>query len=191
MADSKYLNRVALDDDTTIANDPITAGTAGLLTFGKNVGQVCRVVETMLGTGSTLAPAASTYLAGTGAGTSEWTNVSVFPQQHDVVWQFLGTVTSPVTHGTPWRVEQAGTLLSIRLVLGTIAATGAALTVDLLKNGVSVLSTTPSITVGQQINTNAPVFSSTALSADNLLVPKILTGADGVNLQVTLKYRDN
>jgi hypothetical protein len=191
MADSKYIGRVAFDDDTTLADDAITPGSSGLLIFGKNVGQALRVIEVFLGTGSTLTPAGSQYLAGTGAGTAEWTAVTSFPQRHDVVWQFLGTVTSPVTHGTPWRVEHSGTLLSIRLVLATVAATGAALTVDLLKNGNSVLSTKPSITVGQQINTNAPVFTSTAVAADDLLKPMILTGSDGVNLQVTLKYQDN
>jgi hypothetical protein len=190
MADSKYINRVALDDDSTIANDPITGGSSGLLTFGKNVGQAIRVIETMLGTGSTLAPAASQYLAGTGAGTAEWQAVSLFPQQHDVPWQFA-TVTSPTTHGTPWRVEQAGTLLSIRLVLGTVAATGLACVVDLLKNGVSVLSTKPSITVGQAINTNAPVFTSTGLVADDILKPQITQGSDGAGLLVIVKYRDN
>jgi hypothetical protein len=189
---SKYIARIAVDDDTTIPDDALTGGVStGHLAHHPNIAQAIRTIEVFLGTGSTLVPAASQYLAGTGAGTAEWTTVTSFPQRHDVVWQFLGTVVSPVTHGTPWRVEQSGTLLSIRLVLGTGAATGAALTVDLLKNGSSVLSTKPSITVGQQINTNAPVFTATALAADDLLKPVILTGSDGVNLQVTLKYQDN
>jgi len=188
MADSKYINRVALDDDSTIANDPITAGTSGLLTFGKNVGQALRVIETMLGTGSTLTPAASQYLAGTGAGTSEWTNVALFPKGHEPAWQFA-TVTNPTTHGTPWRVRQAGTLLDIWLIMGG-NATGI-VTVDLLKNGVSVLSTKPSISAGQDLNTNAVVFSNTALVADDKLKPQITAGSDAIPLLVTVQYRDN
>jgi hypothetical protein len=187
---SKYLNRVALDDDTSIADDPITPGSTGHLTVHPNIAQAVRTIEVFLGIGSTLAPGASTYLAGTGTGTAEWNAVSLFPQQHDVPWQFA-TVTNPTTHGTPWRVEQAGTLLSIRLVLGTVAATGLACEVDLLKNGVSVLSTKPSITVGQAINTNAPVFTSTGLVANDLLKPQITQGSDGAGLLVILKYRDN
>jgi hypothetical protein len=116
--------------------------------------------------------------------------VSLFPQQHDVPWQFT-TVTSPTTHGVPWRVEKAGTLLSIRLVLGTVAASGSACQVELLKNGSNVLSTKPSITVGQAINTNTPVFSNTALAADDLLLPKISQGSDGAGLLVVVNYRDN
>lgn len=190
MPNSKYLGRVALDDDTTIPDDPYTAGQTGHLDHHKILAQAVRVLETYLGTGSTLAPSATTYLAGTGAGTSDMASVSLFPQQHDVPWEFA-TVTSVTTHGIPWRVEQAGTLLSIRLVLGTVAATGLACTVDLLKNGVSVLSTLPSITVGQAINTNAPVFSSTALVANDILKPQITQGSDGAGLLVILKYRDN
>jgi hypothetical protein len=182
------LNRIALDDDTSIADDPITPGSTGHLTVHPNIAQAVRTIEAFLGTGSTLAPGASTYLAGTGTGTAEWNAVSLFPQQHDVPWQFA-TVTSPTTHGTPWRVEQAGTLLSIRLVMGA-NATGT-VTVDLLKNGVSVLSTKPSISAGQAINTNAPVFSSTGLVADDLLKPQITVGADSMPLLVILKYRDN
>jgi hypothetical protein len=185
---SKYLNRIALDDDTSIADDPITPGSTGHLTVHPNIAQAVRVIEAFLGTGSTLAPSGATYLAGTGTGTAEWNAVSLFPQQHDVPWQFA-TVTNPTTHGTPWRVEQAGTLLSIRLVMGA-NATGT-VTVDLLKNGVSVLSTKPSISVGQAINTNAPVFSSTGLVADDLLKPQITVGADAIPLLVILKYRDN
>jgi hypothetical protein len=187
---SKYLNRVAIDDDSTIPDDPITPGSTGHLAHHQNLAQAVRTIETFLGTGSTLAPSASTYLAGTGTGTAELNAVTLFPQQHDVPWQFA-TVTSPTTHGTPWRVEQAGTLLSIRLVLGTVAATGLACVVDLLKNGVSVLSTKPSITVGQAINTNAPVFTSTGLVADDILKPQITQGSDGAGLLVVLKYRDN
>lgn len=187
---SKYLGRVAIDDDTTISDDAITPGSSGHLLVHPNLAQAVRVIEAFLGTGSTLAPAASQYLAGTGTGTAEWTNVTLFPQQHDVPWQFA-TVTSPTTHGTSWRVEQAGTLLSIRLVLGTVATTGSACVVDLLKNGASVLSTKPSITVGQAISTNAPVFTSTALVADDLLKPQITSGSDGAGLLVILKYRDN
>jgi hypothetical protein len=187
---SRYVGRALIDDDTTIGDDPIAAGTPGIRTFGENVGQAIRVIETFLGTGSTLAPAASTYLAGTGAGTADFVSVSLFPQQHDVPWQF-NTVASVTTHGIPWRVEKPGTLLSMRLVLGTVAASGLACQVDLLKNGSSVVSTKPSITVGQQINTNTPVFSNTALAADDLLLPRITQGSDGVGLLVIVNYRDN
>jgi hypothetical protein len=187
---SRYVGRALIDDDTTIGDDPIAAGAPGIRTFGENVGQAIRVIETFLGTGSTLTPAATTYLAGTGAGTAEWTSVSLFPQQHDVPWQF-NTVVTVTTHGVPWRVEKAGTLLSIRLVLGTVAVSGSACQVDLLKNGSSVLSTKPSITVGQDINTNTPVFSNTALAADDRLKPSITQGSDGAGLLVIVNYRDN
>jgi hypothetical protein len=63
--------------------------------------------------------------------------------------------------------------------------------VDLLKNGSSVVSTKPSITVGQAINTNTPVFSNVALATDDLLLPRITQGSDGVNLLVVVNYRDN
>ena len=158
--------------------------------FGQGVGEALRVIETLLGTGATLSPLASTYFGGTGTGTADFIPVDLFPATHEVSWQFT-TVTSITTHGVPWRVEQAGTLLSIRLVLGTVAASGSACQVDLLKNGSSVVSTKPSITVGQQINTNTPVFSNVSLAADDLLLPRITQGSDGVNLLVIAKYRDN
>jgi hypothetical protein len=190
MANSKWLGRVATDDDTTLPDDPYSGGQTGHLNHHQVIAQLARVAEVFLGNGSTLAPAASTYLAGTGAGTAEWTSVSLFPQGHEPAWQFT-TVATPTTHGVPWRVEQAGTLLSIRLVLGTVAASGSACQVDLLKNGSSVLSTKPSITVGQTINTNTPVFSNTALVADDQLRPQITQGSDGAGLLVIVKYRDN
>jgi hypothetical protein len=185
---SKYLNRVAIDDDTTIPDDPITPGSTGHLTVHPNIAQAVRVIEAFLGTGSTLVPSASTYLAGTGPGTADFVSVSLFPQQHDVPWEFV-TVTAPTTHGIPWRVEKAGTLLSIRLIMGA-NATGT-VTVDLLKNGASVLSTKPSISAGQDINTNAPAFSNTALIADDRLKPQITVGSDAIPLLVILNYRDN
>ena len=188
---SKYIVRVAVDDDSTIPDDALTGGvSSGHLSHHPNIAQAIRTIEAFLGTGSSLVPAASQYLAGTGAGTAEWANVAVFPQQHDVPFEFAA-VTSPTTGTLKWRVEQAGTLLSIRCVLGTVAASGAACTVDLLKNGSSVLSTKPSITVGNAINTNAPVFTSTALVADDLLSVNISTGSDGAGLLVIVKYRDN
>jgi hypothetical protein len=185
---SRYLNRVALDDDTSISDDPITPGSTGHLTVHPNIAQAIRTIEAFLGTGSTLAPSGATYLAGTGTGTAEWNAVSLFPKGHEPAWQFA-TVTSPTTHGTPWRVRQAGTLLDIWLIMGG-NATGT-VTVDLLKNGVSVLSTKPTISAGQDINTNAVVFSSTALVADDRLKPQITVGSDAIPLLVTVQYRDN
>lgn len=191
MPDSKYLGRVAIDDDTTLPDDPITPGTSGHLDVHKILGQFARVVETFIGTGSTLAPAAGKYLAGTGAGTADWQDVTLFPATHEPPFLFVGTVTSPTTGTVKWLVEQPGTLLSIRAVLGTPAASGSALTVDLRKNGSTVLSTKPSITVGQSANTNSPAFSNTGLVAGDLLSVNIDTGTDGANLLVIVKYRDN
>jgi hypothetical protein len=111
-------------------------------------------------------------------------------QVREATFGFPGTVTSPTTGRYKYRVKQAATLLSIRVQLGTAAAAGAALTVDLLKNGSSVLSTTPSVTVGQDQNTNTPVFTSTALAADDRLSVSTLTGTDGADLVVTVEFQD-
>jgi hypothetical protein len=179
---SKYRNRALLDDDTTISDDPIAPGTPGIRTWGENVGQAIRVLETLFGPGSTLAPSAGTVLAGTGPGTSDWVP---FPSQiFEVTWSF-DTVTSPKTSTFVYRVRQPSTLLDIRTQLGTPAASGAACVVDLKRNGLSIIASgKPSITVGQDQNTNAQTFTSVALATGDKLTVTIDTGTDGAALDV-------
>lgn len=104
-------------------------------------------------------------------------------------WGF-DAVTSPTTHPYVERVDAACTILWMQLVLGTIGGAGATLIVDMLKGGSSIISAgAPQIIVGQQISTNTPTWTSTALIADNLLVPKITQGSAGGFLLVKLRVQ--
>lgn len=98
-------------------------------------------------------------------------------------------VTSPLTGLWPEDIDQASTLLNYRLILGTVASSGSNTKVDLLKNNVSVLTTQPEITVGQQRNSIAVSFASTSLIAGDILLPKITQGSSGAQLEAILTYR--
>ncbi len=105
-----------------------------------------------------------------------------------VRWTF-DTVTSVTTGLWPEDIDQAATLMNFRLTLGTVASAGLNTKVDLLKNGASVLTTLPEITVGQQRNSIAVVFANTALVAGDLLLPRITQGSSGAQLVCTLTWR--
>jgi hypothetical protein len=226
---SKYVNRAAIDDDTTIPDDPVVDGvTTGHDTHHPNAHSAIRILETYLGivgtSPTTSPPGGGQIIVSTSAGQSDWaappvgtpsgtvvadttfsrssavgvaTAYSRGDHDHgaagairEVIFTF-DTVTSPTTGTYKYRAKRTATLQSIRCALGTVAAAGLACQVNLLKNGSGVLSTKPSITVGQAINTNAPVFSSTALAADDLLSVNIDQGSDGAQLMVIVELQDN
>ncbi len=115
---------------------------------------------------------------------ASWVEKPIFK----VRWTF-DTVTAVTTGLWIEDVDQAATLMNFRLVLGTVASAGLNTKVDLLKNNVSVLTTQPEITVGQQRNSIAVVFANTGLVTGDLLVPKITQGSSGAQLVCTLTYR--
>jgi len=105
-----------------------------------------------------------------------------------VRWTF-DTVTSVTTGLWPEDIDQAATLMNFRLKLGTAASSGLNTKVDLLKNGASVLTTLPEITVTQTRNSIAVVFASTGLVAGDSLLPRITQGSSGAQLVCKLIYR--
>lgn len=84
-----------------------------------------------------------------------------------------------------FRAPKACTLVGIKLSLFTASSSGS-VTVDLLKNGVSVLSTQPAVLATQKTSVTSgvtPVFSTTAVAADDELSLSITgagTGAKGL-----------
>lgn len=84
-----------------------------------------------------------------------------------------------------FRAPKACTLVGIKLSLFTASSSGS-VTIDLLKNGVSVLSTQPAVLATQKTSVTSgvtPVFSTTAVAADDELSLSITgagTGAKGL-----------
>lgn len=85
------------------------------------------------------------------------------------------------------------TLTDVRASVGT-APTGANLEVDILKNGVSILSTNITIDAGEKNSEDAttpPVISDTSISKDDIITVEIIAVGStvaGSNLQISLIY---
>jgi hypothetical protein len=109
----------------------------------------------------------------------------------EIIFTF-DTVTSPTTGTYKYRMLRSATLRSMRCSLGTVAAAGAACTVDLRKNGSTMITSgKPSIAVGQAINTNGQTYATVAFAADDLVSVNIDTGSDGAQLMVIIEYQEN
>lgn len=105
-----------------------------------------------------------------------------------------GDETTETTTGTKatFRVVGAKNLIGVRASLATAQASGDILTVDVLKNGVSVLGTLITIDNGEKTSVTAatPAVISTAAFADDdevaIAVPQAGTG--GAGLKVSLLW---
>lgn len=71
---SKYVNRVAIDDDTTVPTTPVVDGvTTGHDTHHPNAAGAIRVLETLHGTGSSLSPPGGGFVwLSSSAGQADW-----------------------------------------------------------------------------------------------------------------------
>lgn len=96
-----------------------------------------------------------------------------------------GTVTTGLS-GSRFYVERSGTVSVVRASVGT-APTGSALTVDVLKNGVSILSSAISIAAGTNTATGT-ISSSSVSSGDYFTVNVTGVGSStaGANLTVSV-----
>jgi hypothetical protein len=180
----------ALEAKLGIGSSTAAAATTGWVPVKQGDGTTAWAavpVGTPSGTVAPLDPATAST-AGVASAYSRGDHKHLWKPIFKVRWTF-DTVTSPLTGLWIEDVDQAATLMNFRLVLGTVASAGSNTKVDLLKNNVSVLTTQPEITVGQQRNSIAVVFANTALVTGDLLVPKITQGSSGAQLVCTLTYR--
>jgi hypothetical protein len=102
--------------------------------------------------------------------------------------------TTPLTAGTAqitFRMPRAVTLTAVRASLVTAQTSGSILTVDIKKDGTSILSTKLTIDNGEKTSTTAatpPVISDAALADDALMTVDIDQVGDGTatGLKITL-----
>jgi hypothetical protein len=101
----------------------------------------------------------------------------------------IDTVTATVDVPYPLPVLFAGDLYAFGIALRTAASGGLNTKADLRVNGSTRLSTQPEIPVGQNVNTIAAAFSSTALSAGQLITVHLTQGSSGGPLTLLLFMR--
>ncbi len=171
----------------TGASVPTTTGHVLQVTGAGASGWAAVPAGTPSGTVAALDPA-TVSTAGVASAYSRGDHKHLWKPIFKVRWTF-DTVTSVTTGLWSEDIDQAATLMNYRLTLGTVASAGLNTKVDLLKNGTSVLTTLPEITVGQQRNSIAVVFANTALVTGDLLLPRITQGSSGAQLICTLTYR--
>ena len=96
-----------------------------------------------------------------------------------------GTVTTGLS-GSRYYVERSGTVTVVRAAVGT-APTGSALTVDVLKNGTSILSSAISIAAGTNTATGT-ISTSSVSSGDYFTINVTGVGSTiaGANLTVSV-----
>jgi hypothetical protein len=220
---SKYVGRVAIDDDTTIPTSAIVDGvTVGHDSHHPNAHSAIRILETFLGIAGgtpTLAPpGGGKVLLSTSAGQSDWADPPVGTPSSSVValdyttgstagtasayargdhkhrsdrpilafvWT-VDTVSSPLAIPYVLPIPFAADLYSLTTALKTPASSGSNTKVDLQVNGTTRLTTQPEIVVGQNVNTIAAAFSSTALAATNLVTVSVTQGSSGGPLSILL-----
>ncbi len=144
-------------------------------------------VETKVGSGSST-PAVSKLLRGTGSGTSVWADdVVVFILAASDESTALTTGTSKVTFRAPF----AFTLTGVRGALGTPQTSGSIFTVDINKNGTTVISTKLTIDNTEKTSVTAAtpaVISVSAFADDDEIEIDIDQVGDGTakGLKITL-----
>ena len=108
----------------------------------------------------------------------EWAVIPIATAQTQSFITACSDETSDLTTGvkSTWRTPYAFTVSSVRASL-TTAATGAALSVDILQNGVSILATRITIDVSTTTSIAAavqPVLTTSALTNDSIITIDVI-----------------
>ena len=125
-----------------------------------------------------------------GDGSTYWTSLGYSsgqtgPAGTTPIFTRQGTVTTGLS-GSRYYVERSGTVNVVRASVGT-APTGSALTVDVLKNGTSILSSAISIAAGTNTATGT-ISTSSVSSGDYFTINVTGVGSTiaGANLTVSV-----
>lgn len=138
-------------------------------------------------TGTPTAPTAAPGTNSTQVANTEFVAaaLSARTEVYQLAMSDLSTALTTGVGKAYFRAPKACTMVGIKLSLFTASSSGS-VTVDLLKNGVSVLSTQPAVLATQKTSVTSgvtPVFSTTAVAADDELSLSITgagTGAKGL-----------
>ncbi|MDO9571188.1 MAG: hypothetical protein Q7J58_17700 [Hydrogenophaga sp.] len=111
-------------------------------------------------------------------------------QVYQLAMSDLSTEITAGANKAYFRVPKAGTLAGVRLSLFG-ASTSGAVTVDLLKNGASVLSTKPSVLATHRSSTTSgitPVFSDSEVDEDDEITLSVLDSGSGATGLIATVY---
>lgn len=144
-------------------------------------------VATKIGTGAST-PTDGKYLKGNGTGTSAWSTLTI---NRAFSWYISGTLTTGTNYGARYIVPQAMTIVKCWLIVRT-ACTGAAILIDINKNGTTIWSTQGNrATIAATGTTgNTTTFDVTALVAGDYLdldIDQVGSTVAGVDLTVVLE----
>jgi hypothetical protein len=144
-------------------------------------------IATKVGTGAST-PVADTYLKGTAAGVSAWTGLTI---NRAFSWYISGTLTTGTNFGARYVAPEAMTITKVWLIVRT-APTGAAILIDINKNGSTIWATQGNRgTIAAAATTgNTTTFDTTALTAGDYLdldLDQVGSTVAGVDLTVILE----
>lgn len=142
-------------------------------------------IATKVGTGSST-PTDGKVLKGDGVGTSAWGVVNRAPG-----WYVNGTLSTGANFGPRWVMPQAMTIVKCWLIVRT-APTGAAILIDINKNGATIWATQGDrATIADGATSgNTTTFDTTALAAGDYLdldIDQVGSTTAGVDLTVVLE----
>ena len=140
-----------------------------------------------------------TYVAGAGTWTADETleltvqqptQASATVKQAQVMLSDMSTALTTGTGKALWIAPEAGSLTDVWIGVGTVSSSGS-VTVDLNKNGTSVLTTAPSIDASENTSltgTAAVIGTATFAKGDRFTFDIDAAGTDAKALMATVEY---
>lgn len=172
----------------------VVLGSDSRLGGGGGGGNVVGPASAVTGNVAVFTDSTGTQIADGGSlGTAAFADIADFAPAAKQAQVMLSNMTTALTTGTGkalWIAPEAGSLTDVWIGVGTVSSSGA-VTVDLNKNGTSVLTTRPSIDASENTSltgTAAVIGTAAFVKGDRFTFDIDAAGTDAKALMATVEY---